>query len=739
MSRQDDLKRLDRKSRNQLRHILTAGGDDAISKLTRLRSRLGKQQSAALEAVLTSPALWSGSQTSSPFPRHPQFADRLQPSEHKSLEHALAAIDRESAVYSARLAQLLKLFREIDNAMAQARFDESLALISDAITRHGWSHALLRRLVAVRQNLPDTNDEAEALLHRAGLQANLVSVTSLVHAFSPEHSLLTIKRSILNIVDRGPVNKFSRTIARIPVQPFAANERELTSLLVEARKCSLIDAVVLAWFNSHLTSPYLPRNISKLMGEFSNSAHFERLLQIYPTSDPESEYLFYKQSSAWLEYEPIRRYRVLVDNYYDASSNSCLQLVGEHADIVRSWVGEPSLRRLVAGQQFTLHGLPALAGLEVAGTVSRSAIFNYWLQSTEGQVGFDLNDLLKLMGLTRELSRTVPVDATRTAARLSVDPLARLILLLLLAKRSNNELDSFHLRKLLEDTAIKKHGGSLVRLLEAFHIEHPYVSEYIYEIATEDFLAKLNRIAPHLSDIPEIRASLHEWMARVSGDKHFEDRARAVRIDHQLNRIRNEIDDHRIYVDPSRFSSWIQDEMMLELNSSLAATGTGRRQVPVMGDEVVLSQVMRQCYSAFCSNAMFGIASYIGRRIRHGTFHGHLYSGVIHHVEKSEPFQVLSKDPQFSSNWETWKARLDSRVSVIIKEKLHVNSKAKPQGLLQPDYYTPHKQEIIDAAVGTIISTYSELKSTEGIELVITDYCWRLAEVDLLGMALVHY
>jgi hypothetical protein len=88
---------------------------------------------------------------------------------------------------------------------------------------------------------------------------------------------------------------------------------------------------------------------------------------------------------------------------------------------------------------------------------TRSALFNYWLTDSEGQIGFEKEDLLKLMGVTRDLARTVPISAVRTAAKLAKDSLVRLILLLLLAKRSKNELDSFLLRKLLEETAFKYH------------------------------------------------------------------------------------------------------------------------------------------------------------------------------------------------------------------------------------------------------------------------------------------
>ncbi|MCD2449852.1 hypothetical protein GO003_005570 [Methylicorpusculum oleiharenae] len=383
---------------------------------------------------------------------------------------------------------------------------------------------------------------------------------------------------------------------------------------------------------------------------------------------------------------------------------------------------------------FTKHPYEFLAKLELSGTATRSAVFNYWLYHSDGQIGFERDDLFTLMGLTRDLSRTVPIKAVRTAAKLARDGLVRLILLLLLAKRSKNELDSFQLRKLLENITIKEHDGALVKLVEAYESTHPYVSEYIYEISTEDFLAKLNKLAPHRADIPEVRASLHEWMARFTKDEHFLERARAVRIDHQLNRVRNEIDDHRIYVDPSRFSSWIEDEMMIELNSALTSTGSGRKGVSVNCDETILSLVMGQCYNAFCSNPVFGIASYIGRRIRHGTFHGHLYSSVINQIEKGEKFGHLSRSPQFVAKWSAWKDAYNRSIEEVIRDRLHVNSKAKPLGLLQPEVYGPQKLEILSAAVNTISTAYAETKTVAGIDLDIIDYCWRLAECDLIAV-----
>ena len=734
MNRSDAMKRLDKKSRNKLRAILSNGDTDAINDIAQLRKKLGKDQLAALEVILNSSLQLKAVRTPKPFPKKPSFIDRLQSHREVALEELLSIIEKLAIEFRERLIRIAESFHQIDIAYAANDIKSCRQLICASIELDGWSHAILRRIVLIRENSPEGEEDEiiEELVRQADIKA--VTVGSLIHVYSRDQNYLTIKRSILNLPDRGAINRYSRSISRLPVQPFARNKEDLAAFLSEVEKCSLIDAIILAKFNSHLFRIKDYPAISEIAKKLGQVNQFNGLVATYNADNSFSEYAFFKQSSAWLEYEPIRQYRILLDNYYDCSREGFDGPPEEFCSTLHNWLGNVKLNQLVLNAQFTKHPHESLARLEQSGRASRSAIFNYWLYHSDGQIGFERDDLFTLMGLTRDLSRTIPIKSVRTAAKLAKDGLVRLILLLLLAKRSKNELDSFHLRKLLEEVTIKHHDGSLVKLVEAYQATHPYVSEYIYEIATEDFLAKLNKLAPHRADIPEVRANLHEWMARFTEDDHFLERARAVRIDHQLNRVRNEIDDHRIYVDPSRFSSWIEDEMMIELNSALTSTGSGRKGVSVNCDETIVSMAMRQCYNAFCSNPVFGIASYIGRRIRHGTFHGHLYSSVINQIEKGENFRCLSRSPQFPAKWCVWKDSYNRSIEDIIQDRLHVNSKAKPLGLLQPGAYTPQKLEILSAAVKTISTAYAETKSVEGIELDIIDYCWRLAECDLIAV-----
>ena len=738
MRREEKIKKFDIKTRNQLRAILSDDEGSAISRLAKLSTRFGQSKNRTLNEIINSAALTKAVKKPIPFPKKPQFHDILQANFQAELCHILASLETSTVKHNTRLERLACSLGSIDELYACQKIDECLTKIINTIEEDGWSHVLLRKIVLIRENIGknSANDKVEELINQAGIKG--VVVSSLIHAYSPEQSILMTKRSILNIPDRGVINRYSRTLSKLSVHPFAISCEDLADYLKEAIKCSLIDGIILAKFNSSFFNIEDYPTLFKITNAMGKSELLESLISTYDSTSGESEYVFYKQSSAWLEYESIQHYRALIDNYYDSSHENIDNLPKVLNSALSKWVGITNPNILVSGNQFTSHDYESLAKLEVSGYASRSAIFNYWLATSEGQVGFDNQDLFKLMGLTRDLARTIPISAARTAAKLSKNELVKLIFLLLLAKRSKNELDSFMLRKQLEDITFKYHNGSLVELVRFYETTHPYIAEYIYDIATEDFLAKLTKLAPHRADIPEIRASLHEWMAGFKGgDEYYLRRARAVRIDHQINRVRNEIDDHRIYVDPMRFISWIEDEMMLELNSALNSTGTGKKGVSVTCDETVLSMVITQSYNAFCSNPVFGIASYIGRRIRHGTFHGHMFSSVINSIEKMDKFRPLFSNYQFSCKWNCWKDAYNNAIEEIIAERLHVQSKLKPLGLLTPEIYSALKQDVLAAAVSNISKNYAETISTADICPTIIDYCWRLAELDLVPV--VHY
>src|SRR5690606_12270675 len=109
-----------------------------------------------------------------------------------------------------RLLSIAQSLQKIDQDYANSDIESCRQRISEAIDRNGWSHALLRRIILIRENLPEgrEDEKIEALAEQANLSA--LAVSSLVHSFCLDQSFLTIKRSILNVADRGAINRYSR-------------------------------------------------------------------------------------------------------------------------------------------------------------------------------------------------------------------------------------------------------------------------------------------------------------------------------------------------------------------------------------------------------------------------------------------------------------------------------------------------------------------------------------------------
>lgn len=187
------------------------------------------------------------------------------------------------------------------------------------------------------------------------------------------------------------------------------------------------------------------------------------------------------------------------------------------------------------------------------------------------------------MGCTRDLAKTINPEYLSNVAQLTDSKLSQLILYLLIAKKSKNELFDHRLRRIFQDIVKQDYDGSIVNLLNALNKLSEAISIYTYEITTEDFIAKLYHLIKTTSEITETRASLHRWMGESTGEKGYLDRARTILIDHQLNKIRNEIDDARIYVDAARFVEWINDELMRDVNGVL--TGIEHKQALHQDDD----------------------------------------------------------------------------------------------------------------------------------------------------------
>lgn len=714
-----------------MRSVLTLDVKAATKVLNFVRRQGGSGELAQVDRVL-----WATSTASTPlipalFPQTPQTGEgyhRLEPLSPTVQMEVIAHHVRSNA------DKLRSFIADIGTLNKQIVFQELAAAaiqLTHVTATFGYSHFVLRKAALLRVLAPDVHfsESVDKILVHAGLPENNLIASSLVHCYQEEQDFLSVKRSIMSITDRGAANKFTRDISRLPFHPHASSSEELRDHIQSALQSSLLDALITASFNAHLLPPTDDPLLTTIFRELAAAApSLDDIARLQPNVDNESELLFYKRSSAWLESPGIRRYRRLLDHFYDAPDVPYITFSESLMSEVGTWTNVSDLDDLATSKMLIRHDSQHLRSLENRGTATRSALFNYWLHSTQGYGTVAEENLIRLMGMTRDLAKTIPSAFAANLAKSVGSDISKLILYLLVAKKSRNERDDHLLRRIVQDITITRFNRSLLSLLEHLESQSPDVARYAYDVFTEDFIAKLYHLIGSTSEITDTRAELHKWMGRHTGDKVYLDRARTLLIDHQLNKVRNEIDDNRIYVDVARFHEWINEELFRDLNTALSSIEHKGHEMA--SPDSILSLLVERCYVTFCSHRAFGIASYLGRRIRHGTFKGHLYSGVVN-LERDPRFKTLLADPHAGDFWRAWKAEYEAKIDDIIRHRLHVASQAKREGLLKPSLAIQQKTEIIVACTKALVKDFSDTNASASAPYIITEYCWRLAEVDL--------
>lgn len=724
-----ELKKLDIRARNQVRAIVASEAKEGVRILNSLRQKRSVQELIQINVVLNAFGQVSSIYLPQLFPAQPEIEENYRRLQILALPKKLALIDELCKLHAKKLKLAVDLFRHVNSAILQGNLTLASRLIGETYEQAGASHLLLRKaaLVSVVKKEEDVVPEVHSFLEDAGIRTNNLISSSLVNCYQDGQDFLSMKRSMLNLPNKGDLNRFTRDILRLAFHPHGRDADDFSEILHSSMQSSLLDAIVIAKVNRHFFDSRDYAGLHEVFDQFEGISDLSSIARQYVDVE-DGEELFYKRSSAWLENDRVVEYRTLQDHFYDLPESPYIELSPSLIARIGGWVADITLEELPYTQKMTRHNCVYLSRLERDGYTTRSAVFNYLVAKCEGYADISEDGLIILMSLTRDLSKTVNPAFLKNLAACASSPIVKLIYYLLLARKSRNEADDHQLRRILQHLVIERHDGRLPDFLLAVSTRSRVVAEYMYEVFTEDFIAKLSRIIPTASQITETRAALHRFMGDMTGERIYLDRARTLLIDHQINKLRNEIDDNRIYVDASRFLEWINDELMRELNAVL----TSMDHVSPGAGEVnpQMLHIISRCYASFCGSTVFGIASYLGRRIRHGTFKGHLYSSLIN-LSKSPKYEALLGEPQVREIWAAWQVRYENLINEIIVNRLHVESPSKRQALLKPDLDDLHKIEIANACAKAMWRDYSERKTSQALPQILVEYCWRMLEVDL--------
>ncbi|WP_318386573.1 hypothetical protein [Enterobacter sp.] len=729
----DELKSIKIDNRNKIRALVSMNVKERVLAMEKLREINDANELSRIENVIRTIEYSSTSLIPELFPKDPQTKENYNRLEELSLKKQLAILEIHIRHNFSKLTSFFQQLKVLNTQIIQKEFmsaDESIHQIYESV---GYSHILLRK-AALLQSLSGSEDNlnyTSAFLKNSGIGTNNLIVNSVMQCYQTKQDYLILKRSLLNLNDKGKSNQFTRDMTRYAFHPFSTDSEDLKSLLHSSFQSSLIDAIVFLKQNIFYIEEcnHALKSLEKCFEILEEcSFDIDTVSGFYNTLDDmdiDNESLFFKHSSAWFENNSFIGYRLLLDFYYEDPDSKLSKINNDINRQLESWIKINKMSD-VLNDDITNHSYQNLKILERNGLITRTAVFNRLSYEKEGFFYIDEESLYKLMSVTKDLDKTINIEMLKNAAKITDSLESKIIYYLLIAKKSKNESDSFYLRRIVQNITLSNYQGNIVDFLEHISKQSQEVAEYMYEVFTEDFLARLPHIITKTPHITETRAALHKWMGEKTGRKAFLDRARTLLIDHQINRVRNEIDDNRIYVDSARFIEWAKDEVAQDISTVL--TNITHVDITDYADDPQLLHIIEKSYFAFCNNNIFGISSYLGRRIRHGTFKGHLYNNVIN-IERKYP--NLLRDQYISFKWNQWKVNYESCIDKIIKDNLHVESNSKREGLLKPNLKNINKHDIVYACAYFIAKDYIESKNTNNSILIILEYCWRMAEVDL--------
>lgn len=714
---------------------------------------MGLEESRVVNQLLARDRLYQHLCLPEPFPTTATIYESHVRLDAEPLENAVARIFDKSKHHKDQIKEGLSWIQEFNTNLSVDKAKSLVALEGLARTC-GFSHALLRKQMLLQSALP-SQDALQLIISEQfegqNVAPNNTVYLALADTYGEQYDLTSIIRNINSIANLGSKNQLTRDLCRFAVAPIPRDESTFISTLQSFEQVSLLDAV----FYLHLslrtaTTPIMTLSDAlqaEIVDTFNEEwAAISSVKVELPFWDMENnqhqDHRLFRLSSAIVETRSVFQWREVVDFFYNDRTDRMenarpteLGILGEH------FLQLKDIRDICDWDKREELDLQSYSPKK-SGYLSRSIAFSYLLEKNRGNINLSESEFMRLMSVTREIIHIPDHKYLEVVANNSKSTLIKFIVMCMTYQRSVSERRVFALRRLLQELVLSSFDGNLLSFMEYLHGSSPELSYFVYEFADEAFLSQLFRLYSTSDEFLEARADLHDWYSKKTGDKVYAERAKTLRIDLKLQKIRGEIDDTRIFVDPSRYFEWLLDNLLTDISGALRGHTTtlshsdvseGTADLPNhISAEQRMLRVMSVAFKEFYTNTHFGIASYLGRRIRHGTLKGTL-TGPVDKLLSEDRFKPLFRNDLFRKQILNWRKDFADGIAELTGDYLQIRSSRKPRGVFQTKIDTQGRSVIIKAAIDDIFANYIEADGIQSALSRIATYNWRLIEDDLSG------
>ena len=737
------------KTRSLIRGLLNPGlgRGEAQTTLTKLLDGVAMSDLREVDALLRTESLFQHLEI---LPENPSISPfqlprgmSLVPQDSLALQYIGERINHNTA----EICAAFTLFAALNIAIA-ARADETItSLIGEVILNSGHSLAVARKAAfiigyAAKDTISYRN--CVSLMDSYGVQDRNFGIMATIDSIGSEFNYLDLKYRFREFVGATRKSSIVEKVSYLCFAPIALDATDLLPIINAHYDVSVTDAAMAVLCHRDLgVGDNLPELSPSIVTAWEHLCETEQHhFDYFGPDDRYGDLHAFRAAPAFLEYRTFREFRAAVQPIYDLPDFRD-ERAGRGRNFARRFYeGTNRVEDLVPVENPSYEALPERFSSAASGALARSCALIWVCDNDPDFSRMTAASMALLMGCTIELDRLLSTPTLRRGVSSATDPFVKLILQTLLRAHSSATKDSFGFKNQFQHYVRQNHDGDILAFMAKVNELDGEIIQYFILLLDETLLSQMPLLMETSNSVYETRARLLEWYANITGDQISMEKAKQLRIDRKIAVVRGAINEARINIDSIRFRQWIEQNKLVDFSNFIRQdesrlppitdiTDKTKRQSMFLSahrDPIARALLsITECYAEFCKNPDYGIASFLGRRIRHGTLRGTLLNGI------PDPTKV-DLPPSIVSQYGNWRQEFSTSVNSLAS-RLHFFDKAtQKSGMISAEIDTNDKWQACLICLNVIFEQAQKDHGVLSLPERIEQYCWLILELELANV-----
>jgi hypothetical protein len=734
----------DSKVRGLVRGLLDrkAGQQELRATLNKLLATIQSADLELLDSVVRSGKLFSHIALLPEFPQNVPFdggpAVSLVPDGQLALKYIALRVTRNER----EIILAFELFTLLNEAIVSNDDEAVVSPIGQIVQRFGHSLTLARKAAVVVGYSPKETHAYRTcveLVSAYGINGKNYGMMATIDSIAAEFNYLDLKFRFRKFASLDKNALLTRKISFLCFDPLAASATEAAAIISASYDICLLDAAfaMLSHRDQGLISVDVPHELDSAWKKLSHMP--VNAISYFSQGDPSADHYTFRAAPAFSEYESFRRLRLALQPLYDlpeSRTGSNPAALGYAADF---FSGIRTVLNLIPSGEVAIDVLPDRFHCSTAGTLSRSCALVWVCDRDPDFSGASKAAMALLMGGTFELDRLIATGVLRRAAATANDQFVQLVIQTLLRAHSSATRDSYNFKDQFQKYIRQHHDGDILHFMEEVRSLSENIVHYFIDLLDETMLSQMAFLMDSSDAIYETRARLLEWFADVTNDGISRGKARQLRLDRKIAAVRGAINETRLNIDSVRFRQWVEQNRLSDFSEFIRQSSPN---FPAIGDLTDASKASTrflaahrepttrallaiiECYEEFCRSPDFGIASFLGRRIRHGTLRGTLLNGLPDVASVEFSATVLAQHRSFTEEF-------SSSINALAGRLYFRDKNTHKDGLLSAEIDANQQWEVCLVCLNSIFEQAQQDHGILVVPLLIEQYCWLIFESEL--------